>query len=160
MNLPSLIPQPYRLLAQVLAVVLVIVAAVAWWHSHNAGQQRIGYDRANAEWNAWKASADAKAAADYQAAVKQKEIAQNEAAQREKSLVAHADSLRLERDRVRNDNAALRADIASLSVQAARAVADAGVAVFGECSDRYSAVAIAADQCLSERQTLIDAWPK
>lgn len=160
MNLPIITPNLYRIGAQVVAVVLVIVAVIAWWNSHNAGQQKIGYDKANVEWNAWKASEDAKNDAENLARIKKKEIAQNEAAKRQTDLESVAAGLRSERDRVRNENATLHSRISTLAVDAARRVADAGLTVFSECSDRYSAVAIAADQCYSERQTLIDAWPK
>lgn len=160
MNPLSLIPAPYRLVAQAIAVALVVAAAVAWWHSHNYAQQKIGYDKANAEWNAWKAAADAKANAENLERQKQKETAQNEAAKRQMDLENIASALRSDRDRLRNDNAAMHTRISVLTVDAARRVADTAAAIFSECEDKYSAVAIAADQCLSERQTLIDAWPR
>lgn len=160
MNLPIITPNVYRLAAQAIAVMLVVVAALAWWHSHNASQQQIGYDKANAEWNAWKASADAKANQDAITRIKQKETAQNEAAQRQLALEKIAGSLRADRDRMRNENAALHTRIGTLAIDAARRVAEAGVTIFGECAERYSTVAIAADQCYSERQTLMEAWPK
>lgn len=41
--------RPYLWLIQIAAVVLAVAAAVWWWNSHNAAQQRIGYDRAMRE---------------------------------------------------------------------------------------------------------------
>lgn len=145
MNPLSLIHAPYRIAAQAIAVALVIAAVVAWWNSHNAGQQKIGYDKASAEWNAWKITADTKANAENLARQKQKETAQNEAAKRQMDLENIAAGLRADRDRVRNENATLHTRISVLAVDAARRVADTAAAIFGECSDQYSAVAIAAD---------------
>lgn len=155
-----MIPAPYRLLIQAAAVALAVAAAVAWWHSHNAAQQKIGYDKANSEWLAKVAKADEAEKEKAIARAKEKEKAQDEAAKRQIELESIAAGLRADRDRVRNENANLHARINTLAVDAARRVAEAGITVFGECSDRYSAVAIAADECLSERQTLIAAWPK
>ncbi len=50
--------------------------------------------------------------------------------------------------------------LAQLSAEAARRVADAGIQLLGECEAEYGRVAEAADKCLSDRQALIDGWPK
>lgn len=41
--------RPYLWLIQIAAAALAVAAAVWWWNSHNAAQQRIGYDRAMRE---------------------------------------------------------------------------------------------------------------
>lgn len=57
-------------------------------------------------------------------------------------------------------NDAMHARVAQLSAEAARRVADAGIQLLGECEAEYGRVAEAADKCLSDRQALIDGWPK
>lgn len=49
MNPPTRIPDKYLLLVKVGVLALTVIAAIWWWNSHNAGQQRIGYDRAMGE---------------------------------------------------------------------------------------------------------------
>jgi len=49
MNPLNLIPDKYLLLVKLGAIALAVVIAVVWWNAHNAGQQRIGYDRAMGE---------------------------------------------------------------------------------------------------------------
>ena len=41
--------RPYLWLIQIAAAALAVAAAVWWWNSHNAAQQKIGYDRAMSE---------------------------------------------------------------------------------------------------------------
>lgn len=160
MNPFSLVPTPYRLLAQGVSVLLLIVALAAMVHRHNVGQQKIGYDRAKGEFDQVQLAAAAAERARDLAYQQQLQKANHETEQREAALQADIRSISAELDRVRLDRDAMRRRIAELSTEAARHVADTAVELLGQCEGRYSAVAADADRCLSDRQTLIDTWPQ
>ena len=86
--------------------------------------------------------------------------AQNEATKRAKTLQAAADRARAQSDGLRNDLAAIRLQLPGLARDAVNRYADAASVVFGDCSRAYQELAGQADRIASERQTLIDAWPK
>lgn len=150
---------PYLWLIKIGAVLAAVVGLVLAIGSWNDGQQQIGYDRAVTKYQAEKAAADLAAMAKERQLRKDKENAEQQAAEREQKLradyaAAHAASRGL-RDTVTD----LRRRIAADTVDACRATADAALAVFSECQDRYRTVAEAADGHRSDVETLSDAWP-
>jgi chromosome segregation ATPase len=160
MSLFDLIPSPYRFATQIAGIVVLGIALMAGYYHFIAYHEDIGYQRAVAKYALEKAKADQIAIDQHLAQIKQKEIAENEAAKRKIELEETIASLHAELDRMRVESTRLRSRIATLTVDSARRVADAAITVFSECTAEYSKVAGAADECLSERQTLIDAWPK
>lgn len=151
---------PYLWLIKAGAAVLAVLGLWYGVESWNDGQQRIGYDRAVAEYQAKKATADREALVKERQLRKEKDDALQQAALREQQLradnaAAHAASLGL-RDTV----ADLRRRLVTDSVEACRATADAALAVFGECQDRYRTLAQAAAGHASDVQTLSEAWPE
>lgn len=152
--------KPYLWIIEIIACVLFVGAVVNAIDRHDTHQQKIGYDKADGEWKAKDARAKQVALAKERELIRQKEDAENAAAKRQIELEASITDLRHQLDGMRFAASEQRKRIATLTVDAARRVADAGVTVFGECAAEYSKVAVAADECLSERQTLIEAWPK
>lgn len=160
MNIFNLIPAPYRFAVQIAAIVALGVALMAGYYRLMSYHENIGYQRATAVCTADKLVAEQAAnqrEAEYQSQLRK---ANHDAEERQAALAADIDSLNRQLERVRHDRNALRARVAELSAEAARRVADAGIQLLGECETEYGRVAEAADQCLSDRQTLIDSWPK
>ena len=86
--------------------------------------------------------------------------AQNAATEREKALRADYAAAHAAARGLRDTVTALRGQLAKASPEACRATADAALAVFGECADRYRTVAEAADGHASDVETLTEAWPE
>ena len=61
---------------------------------------------------------------------------------------------------LRDDLAALSDRVSADSVEACQRYVGTLSDVLAECSERYSAVAGVADQCVTDVQTLNEAWPK
>lgn len=152
--------KPYALIVEIVLVGLAIGAIIIAFERNNAKHEAIGYSLADEQWKAKEASAKQSALANEREHIRQKEEAQNEAAKRQIKLEASIVDLRHQLDRMRYAEGEMRKRISALTIDSARHVAETGIAVFGECADQYSAVAIVADKCLSERQTLVDAWPQ
>lgn len=152
--------KPYFWIIEIIAFVLLVGAVVIAIDRHDTHQQKVGYDKADGEWKAKDARAKQVALAKERQLIQQKEDAENAAAKRQIELETSITDLRHQLDGMRFAASEQRKRIATLTVDAARRVADAGITVFGECAAEYSKVAVAADKSLSERQTLIEAWPK
>lgn len=86
--------------------------------------------------------------------------AQNAATKRETKLRADADAARRTVDGLRGTLYNFRASLPNASPAAVIARADTAAELLGTCADEYRSVAEAADRIASDRQTLIDAWPK
>jgi hypothetical protein len=143
------------------AIAAAILAALLFAAGWNVGAGRV-----EAKWNVERLALEEQALAAEQAnrAVEQAwntklQEAQNEAAKRETELKAAARAADAAARGLRDDIATIRAELPTASTDACRATADAALAVFGECADRYRAVASDADQLANERDALIDAWP-
>jgi phage replication-related protein YjqB (UPF0714/DUF867 family) len=86
--------------------------------------------------------------------------AQDEAKKRETKLAADAATASLVNDGLRDDLAAVRASLPGLNRDAVNRYAQTASIVFEQCSRRYSDMAANADRFASDRQTLIESWPK
>jgi hypothetical protein len=86
--------------------------------------------------------------------------AQDEATKRQKTLAADAAAARHSADSLRDDLRAVRASLPGLTREAVERYANASADVFDHCVREYSGLAQDADRLASQRQTLIDAWPK
>ncbi len=86
--------------------------------------------------------------------------AQNAATKRETKLRADAAAARRTADGLRLTLYDFRASLPGASTAALIARADTAAELLGTCADEYRSVAEAADRIASDRQTLIDAWPK
>ena len=86
--------------------------------------------------------------------------ARNAAKIRETKLAADAGLARSQSDGLRDELAAIRFSLPALARDAVNRYADTASIVFAECVRSYSALAETADRIDSDRQTLIDGWPK
>ena len=77
----------------------------------------------------------------------------------EKTLKSAVAASRAESGRLRDNLAALRAGLPALAADALHDVSAACTVVFSECSERYSELAAAADECAADRKALIAGWP-
>lgn len=149
-----LVPKEWLLIALFCAAALV---GVKFWESRLIDEGR-SLERAD---NNQKFIAAQKESAEKTAAwQKEKDNALIAANQRAMDNEAAAKRARAQSDSLRNDLTAIRAKLPGLTRDAVNKYADAASAVFGECSRRYQELAETADRIASERQTLIDAWPK
>jgi hypothetical protein len=138
----------------------IAAALVAGMWQLDKSRQSVGYDRAVSEYTTQALKADQAARQREQALQAQVTKAQDEAKKRETKLSADAATARLINDGLRDDVAAIRNSLPGLARDAVNRYADAASVVFAECADRYSELAAKADAIASERQTLIDAWPR
>lgn len=160
LNPVSWIPDKYLLLAKIVALGLLVLAAFAWWHSHNAGQQQIGYEKAAAE---YKAKLDAQTAA---ARIREQgwflnaERASNERTELEKRLALSRASAAAADDRLRRATDDFGKRLSVATVEACRTAAETAAGLLGECSREYRQVAAAADGHLADVQQCEAAWPE
>lgn len=151
---------PYKLLIEVALIGSLFAGAAYGFHRFLTHEQQIGYDKAVAEYSAKYLAEEQAAHAKDLANAKQLQDAQNAAALREKTIVAVAAA-------AANSSASLRDAIANISRGVPTATLDAlrhstrtlG-SVLDECQNKYRSVAEAADRANTDKQTLMDAWPK
>lgn len=84
----------------------------------------------------------------------------NAATTRETQLRREAADARHSADGLRNELTEIRRGLPELAADAARLRAGTLAELFGECTVEYRKMAEAADGLGSDRQTLMDAWPK
>lgn len=135
------------------------LSTASTWHI-----QAWRYDAQIADMQGKQASESAKAEAAtraQEASFNQRlQDAQNAATKRETKLRADADAARRTVDGLRGPLYNFRASLPNASPAAVIARADTAAELLGACADEYRSVAEAADRIASDRQTLIDAWPK
>jgi seryl-tRNA synthetase len=139
---------------------LIAAALITGVLQLDKSRQSIGYDRAVAEYTAQALKADQAARAREQALQAKVTKAQDDSKLRETKLSADAAAARRAVSGLRDDLAAIRASLPNLARDAIERYADTASVVFQECADQYSALAAKVDAINSERQTLIDAWPR
>ncbi|HLO65043.1 MAG TPA: DUF2514 family protein [Azonexus sp.] len=156
----NLIPEAYRALAGVVAALIVIVGLYLLGRHDGAADVRADWNKEKLALTQAAIEAD-KRARDQELSMQHKlNEAQNAATEREKALRADYAAAHAAARGLRDTVAALRGQLATASPEACRATADAALAVFGECADRYRAVAEAADGHASDVETLTEAWPE
>lgn len=144
-----------------LAVAVAIALSASLWKAYVMGKQTVQND-----WNlaiTTQAQETLKLSEEYrlkeQALQTKVRKAQNEAATRVKKLQTDADNARAASDGLRNDLAAFRTSLPSLTRDAIDRYAVTAGVVFDECVRKYLDVARDADSIASERQLLVEAWP-
>lgn len=151
---------PYRILASTIATALLIIAAIAWWSAHNAGQQKIGYDRATAEYQVKldeQKEAARKKEDEWQAKWR---LATDERTEIENKLALSRASAAAADDRLRRATDDFSKRLSVASVEACRTAAETAAGLLGECSAAYRQVAGAADGHLADLQQCEAAWPE
>ena len=147
---------PYRWLLYG-ALIAALVLGYGLWSRHMQG---IGYDKATAEYTAAALVASEAARAKESAWQTQLKKAQDEATKRQTKLAVDAAAARGAADSLRDDLRAVRASLPGLTREAVDRYADTASLVFADCARSYSGLAQDADRLATERQTLIDSWPK
>lgn len=160
MNLPSLIPEPWRLASRVLAVALALFAVYLFGRHDGAAHVQ-------ARWDADKAM-QAGRQAQAERLMRERENLMNERLRKAESnaetrqnenrrLAADAAATA---DRLRHDLVAARGRLSAATAEACRATASAALELLGACTDAYRDVAAAADGHAADVQTLTEAWPQ
>jgi len=91
---------------------------------------------------------------------KQQKEAQDAATKRETALRADADGARRSVDGLRGQLAELRKQLPGLADDSVRERADTLADILGQCSEEYRGLAEKADRHVSDKQKLMDSWPK
>lgn len=91
---------------------------------------------------------------------KQSEEARNAATKRETNLRRDAAGARQSADGMRHELTDLRRRLPELAVDACRIRADTLADILGQCTGKYQYLAETTDRLGSDRQSLMDAWPK
>lgn len=159
MNLPSIIPEPYRLVARLALVALVVIAIYATGRHQGAEHVRGQWAEAKVEQLAATAEAERTYRQREQALIQQVQKAQHDAAQRETALRAAADAAAASAGSLRHELTAIRGRLSAATAEACCATASAALELLGTCADEYRSVAAAADGHASDTKTLTDAWP-
>lgn len=160
MGIANLIPAPYRALAGALAIALMIAAAIAWWHSHNSGQQSIGYDKAVAEFQKKLNEQTAAARIREQGWFHNAERAQDARTELENKLALSRAAAAAADDRLRKSIADWRQRLSVVPIEACRAAAETVAGLLSECSGKYRAVAAEADGHAADAAQCVSAWPE
>ena len=144
-----------------LAVSAACGFAIAW------GIQGLRLTSAEHDFAGYKSQVEQQAVEARQAALKQKEQwikekedAEQKAAQREATLRTERDRALAGARRLRDDIATLRTRLPNAVPSACIATADALAGLFDQCQQEYRAMAEIADGHASDVQTLMEAWPK
>ena len=139
------------------ALAAALLLGINRWNAH---QREVGRDEIRAEVTAAALVATQAARTREQALqTKVNEAIQN-AKNRETKLAADAGRARSESERLRGDLATIRGELPRLARYAVNRYADAASVVFDQCQRSYQDMAADADRLASDRQTLMDAWPR
>ena len=152
---------PYKTIAELLALLALIAGLCFGAHRFLESEQKIGYDKAVAEYQAKAIVAEEAAKQKQQDLETQLEKAQNEAIQRENLLRVSAglaadasSSLHVALTHYSAGN--LSNDTAASLINSAATLAT----VLDQCQGKYTELAAKADRHASDVKTLTDAWPK
>lgn len=154
------IPEIYRVLAGFVAMLAIVAGLYLLGRHDGAKDVEADWDKEKLVLAQAAIEADKRARAEEQSMQQKLNEAQNAATERDKALRADYAAVHAAARGLRDTVTALRGQLATASPEASRATADAALAVFGECADRYRAVAEAADGHASDVETLTEAWPE
>lgn len=151
---------PYKSIAEFLALLALVAAVCFGAHRFLESEQKIGYDKAVAEYQAKALIAEEEAKQRQQDLETQLEKAQNEAIQRENLLRVSAGlaadaSSSLHNALTHYSNGSMSNDTAAALFKSTATLAT----VLDECQGNYRELAAKADRHASDVKTLTDAWP-
>lgn len=148
------------LIANAIAVALLVAGLIFGYNLFVDHQRDIGYQKRVAE-DAVQLNADLQAAREQtERMFRIHDKALAEGAQREQALKTQLSGARAVSVGLRDDLAEYRRRLSEYSDATARAYADAGLRLLGECQERYLEVAAGAKGHLNDWRTLSEAWPK
>lgn len=148
------------LIAKAIAVALLVAGLIFGYNLFVDHQRDIGYQKRVAE-DAVQLNADLQAAREQtERMFRIHDKALAEGAQREQALKTQLSGARAVSVGLRDDLAEYRRRLSEYSDATARAYADAGLRLLGECQERYLEVAAGAKGHLNDWRTVSEAWPK
>lgn len=150
----------YSGLLKVAGIVAAVLAAWWWWNGNNAGQQKIGYDRAAAEYQTKLNEQKDAARLREHGWFLNSERASNERTELENRLALSRASAAAADDRLRRETDAFGKRLSVATVEACRTAAETAAGLLGECSREYRQVAAAADGHAADVQQCEAAWPE
>lgn len=118
-----------------------------------------GYNEAVSEYTAKQLIAEQAARATEQKLNKQIEDAEHAGNLREQANKKLSGDLAVVSRKLRDTTTTMRSKLSTDSIDAIRTTADAALTVFGECEERYTAMAENATGHASDVLTLTQAWP-
>lgn len=151
---------PYRFAIQIGSIVLIGVLLMVGYYRLITYHEGIGYQRAEAVYIAKELAARKAAEFREQTMIQKVRKAEVEANEREIKLRADYVAASRAYTGLRVTVRDLQNRLATGSYDSCIKTANASLAVFSECAARLGEVAEAADGHASDKQTLIDAWPK
>ncbi len=149
-----------ELALKALATVILVAGLIFGFNIFVDHQRDIGYQKRVAE-DAVQLNADLQAAREQTERmfrIHDKAIA--EGAQREHDLKNQLSSARAVSNSLRDDIAEYRRRLSEYSDATARAYADTGLRLLGECQERYRDMATVAQGHYNDWRTLSEAWPQ
>ena len=151
---------PYKLLIEVLLIGAMFAGIAFGVHRFLEHEQKIGYDKAVAEYAVKLADAKEVARQKDIANAKQLQDAQNAAAQRDQTLRSVAAAATASANSLHDTIANISRGVSAATTDALRQSTRTLGQVLDQCSNRYRSVAESADRANADKQTLIQAWPK
>lgn len=156
----SIIPAPYRSGALIIAVMLIVVAIFGLGWSRGSDRVQAKWDKAKAVQVQVALEAEKTARQREQSMIDQIRKAENDANDREEKRRAAVAAVADTDGRLQLALNTIRHSLPGNTADACRATADTALAVFGDCAAALGKLAGEADGIASDRQTLIEAWPK
>ena len=149
----------YRIAAEWLTVLALVLAAAWGWHTLCEHQREIGRAEVRGEWKRAEDAAvlaDAKLAAEREKNVNQA-VAQG--VQRETVIKTLAASSAASAAGLRDTINAIKASNSAVTIETLINRANTAGDLLGDCAARYRSVAEKADRHANDARTLSDAWP-
>lgn len=148
------------LIAKAIAVALLVAGLIFGYNLFVDHQRDIGYQKRVAE-DAVQLNADLQAAREQtERMFRIHDKALAEGAQREQALKTQLSGARAVSVGLRDDLAEYRRRLSEYSDATARAYADTGLRLLGECQERYRDMATVAQGHYNDWRTLSEAWPQ
>jgi chromosome segregation ATPase len=151
---------PYKWMIEIAAILTVIGGIFYGVFAVLKYEQNIGYKKAVSEYTVKQLAAEQAARSKELEWSTQLQKARDDANSRNQKINELSRNLDSATSRLRDTIAALRDKLATDSEATLRDRADVALRVFGECTERYTAVARDAEQHSSGKQEIKDAWPK
>lgn len=151
---------PYKLLMEII-VIGALAGGVAWGvHQFLEHERDIGRKEVQARWDTQTAKDVETARAETERLAKVAEVAEKNGATREQTIRTLAAAAGTASLGLRDTITTISGSMSNATADALRSTITAYGDVLKECSGRRRAVAEEAERINSEKQTLIEAWPR
>ena len=151
---------PYLWLIKIVAIAAAVVGAWWWWEAHNEAEQKIGYDKAAAIYQAKLDKAKDEARNKEQGWNKQWQGAINDRTKLETQLADARAAAAAADVGLRNASADFRRRLSAASIEACRTAAATAANLLEECSGEYREMAAKAEGHAADVRQCEAAWPE